>query len=230
MNISTSSAADELPALLCPEIPKFTVTITPDAIEQRKFAIECAQEIVSVASLKEREDALAAASMIKSVLKRMEDTRTTVKAPVLAATKEIDGKAKAFSDGLKVEQARVERLLNDYQLKCNLAAEELRAAEMKEMAEQAKAAVKQDDFEKLRELATREAEINQPTRVEGARMRQFLDYDVIDILALANAHPEFVKIEPRRSILLAFINTPGFVSLDGVSTRMVAKLDAKADL
>ncbi len=228
MSIDTLATTDEPLALSCPPIGKFVVTITEDALEQRKFALECLGEIVSVQSIKDRDDALAALSVAKSILKRMEDTRTAVKAPVLAATKEIDGKAKAFSDGIKVDQARVERLLNDWQAKANAVAEELRLAELADLAKQNAAAG--DNLNVLRANAEREAELQQPTRVDGARHTEYFEYDILPggLMELAQQRPDLVTIEPKRREILAAISQGAL--LPGLRVYRATKLHAKASL
>lgn len=214
--------------LKAPELGKYVVTITDAALMERKAAIETSQEIVKVDSPTERSDALAAVSMVKGLLKALEKTREEIKRPVLDAGQAIDRAAKSYSDALKIEQARVERLLNDYQAKCNAAAEALRREELAALAKENEAASAANDIDKLRENAARAAEISQRMKVEGAMMKQGLEYDILNALEAATAHPELFTIEPKRRELLAFINTPGFVSMPGVSTRLQVKVHAKA--
>lgn len=226
--IATDPAPETQVVLKAPQLPVYRVEITEEALASRKDAIELSQSIVSVSSATERSDALAAVSLVKGLLKALEKTREEIKRPVLDAGQAIDKAAKGFADALKIEQARVEKLLNEYQAKCNAAAEELRRQEMAEIAKQNAEAAQANDIDKLRENARREAEINQPIKVEGAMMKQFLDFDVIDYKEAFMANPMLFRIEPKRAEILAKINAPGFVSMPGVSTRLQVKLHAKA--
>lgn len=226
--IATDPAPENTVVLVAPELPKYVVTITDAALMERKGALETTAEITQVTSPSERSDALAAVSLTKGLLKALEKTREEIKRPVLDAGQAIDRAAKSYADALKIEQNRVEKLLNEYQAKCNERAEELRRQEMAEIAKQNAEAAQANDIERLRENAERAAEINQPTRVEGAMMKQGLEYDILNALEAATAHPELFTIEPKRRELLAFVNAPGFVSMPGISTRLAVKLHAKA--
>lgn len=203
--------------------PAPAVTIDPDAITQKQDCIEMAQSIVSVASQSEQTDAVAAASMIKGLLKRMEATRVEVKKPALEACQTIDRIAKGYCDTLNQELKRLEKLAADYQAECDRIANELKAQELMDMAQD-------EDMSEdaVRDRTERRIELAQPLRVEGASVRHGLDYEILDIAALAAARPDLVKIEPRRRELLAYINIPNVPALPGVRTFSQTILHAKA--
>jgi len=224
MNLTTLSAADELPALIVPQIGRFEVTITEQALMARKDAIELSQSIVSVESIKERDDAIAALSLVKGLLKSLEATRTEVKRPVIDAGNAIDKAAKSYADALKIEQVRVEKLTNAYQLKCNQAAAELRDAELKEIAQQNQGA----DIDTLRANAERQIELCQKVTVEGAMTKEYFEYDILPggLMELAQQRPDLVSLEPRRREILAAISNGALIP--GLRVYKTVKVMAKA--
>lgn len=228
MSLIASTPAAEEPAMIVPQIPAYKIELTEGSLLERKATVEVLQDIVKVETAKDREEAIAALGLAKGMLKKFVASKDELKEPALRICQKIDRLAKDYQDTVKVELARVEALTNAYQAKCNAAAEELRRQEMAEIAKQNAKAAQANDMEKLRENAAREAEINQPIKVEGAMMKQGLEYDILNALEAATAHPELFTIEPKRRELLAFINAPGFVSMPGVSTRLQVKVHAKA--
>lgn len=230
---SLKQASDTLESLslVVPELPKFTVTITDDALAKRKDAIELAQDIVQVTTITERDDALAAASLIKGLEKQMEETYEIVKKPVRVAGQAIDKAKREYLEGLQAERARIERMANEFQQAANRRAEALRQEELREMQAQAAQGISEDE---MRQQAARAAELNQKPQVAGTMMREFLDYDILDLDALyahaKHLNLDLVKLEPSRSAILAYINTPGFVSAPGLATRLATKLHAKASV
>lgn len=229
MSLIASDPAPETQVVLkAPQLPVYRVEITEEALASRKDAIELSQSIVSVSSVTERSDALAAVSLVKGLLKALEKTREEIKRPVLDAGHAIDKAAKGFADALKIEQSRVEKLLNEYQSQCNAAAEELRRQEMADIAQENAKAAQANDIEKLRENAQREAELNQKTVIPDAIHKQFFDYDILPggLMELAQQRPDLVSIEPRRREILAAISNGAL--LPGLRVYKRTTLNAKA--
>lgn len=225
--IATDPAPENTVVLVAPELPKYVVTITDAALMERKGALETTAEITQVTSPSERSDALAAVSLTKGLLKALEKTREEIKRPVLDAGQAIDRAAKSYADALKIEQNRVEKLLNDYQRECNERTEELRRQEMAEIAKANAEAAKVNDIDKLRENAAREAELNQKIKVDDAIHRQFFDYDILPggLLELAIARPDLVTLEPKRRDILAAISNGAL--LPGLRVYKRTTLNAK---
>jgi hypothetical protein len=199
------------------------VRIGPDAIMQKQTAIEYAQEIVAVGSPAQNQDCVAAMSIIKGLLDKMEETRSTVKRPALDACQTIDRIAKGYTDTLATEYKRLQKLsgafVQEQQDRINAEA----AAEIADMASD------QDMSEEaIRARTVRTIELRQPVKVEGAQVRSGLEYEIMDALALATARPDLVTIEPKRRDLLAYINIPNMPALPGVRTFSQTILHAKA--
>lgn len=228
MSLIASTPAAEEPAMIVPQIPAYKIELTEGSLMERKATIEVLQDIVKVETAKDREEAIAALGLAKGMLKKFVASKDELKEPALRICQKIDKLAKDYQDTVKVELARVESLTNDYQAKCNVAAEALRREEMAAIKHENAIAAAQNNIERLRENAMREAELNQPVKVEGAMMKQFLDFDVIDYKEAFLANPSLFRIEPKRAEILAKINAPGFVSMPGVSTRLQVKVHAKA--
>lgn len=204
---------------------KFCVTLSTDALTKKRDAIELAQSVVSVTTPAELQDAVAAASILKGIIKAMESTRVEVKKPVLEAGRQIDDLAKGFSDTLNVELKRVERLAGNYQAECNRKAEEIRRQELADM-EAARRVDPSIEAERLR--AERTIEISQKPTVAGASVRQMMDYEILDPRALYAARPDLFDLVPKRSLILATISIPNQPALPGLRTFPVTKVQAKA--
>jgi hypothetical protein len=200
-----------------------TVDIALDALNAKRAAIEIGQEIISVSTKQEQDDALAAASLLKGLEKRMEATRVEVKKPALEACRRIDSIAEGYVGTIRTERQRLEGLAGTFQAKIEQAADELKAQELLDMA--ASTDMSEDA---MRTRASRLAEISQPIRVAGATHRSFTDYKVEDALALANARPDLVTIEVKRRELLAYLSIPNVAALAGISTFQNQTLHAKA--
>lgn len=136
-------------------LSSFSVTISPDALAQKKDALALAAEVTAVASVSEQQNAIAAASMMKSLVKGMEKTRKEVKEPVLDAGRKIDATAAGYSKELEAEIARVEKLAADFQREENRKAEALRRAEEEKQREEQRLAEEErrKEAEALRKIA-----------------------------------------------------------------------------
>lgn len=102
------------------------ITIAPDAEQQKADALALARTITTVSTVAEQHDAIAAASLVKSLVKGMEDSRAQVKRPVLDAGAAIDTAAKRYSKELSAELLRLESLAGDFQRRVLREAEERR--------------------------------------------------------------------------------------------------------
>lgn len=203
---------------------RITVDIAPDALTAKRAGIELAQEIVSVSNAQEQADCLAAAGLLKGLEKRMEVTRVEVKKPALEACRRIDSIAEGYVGTIRGERQRLEALAGAYQAKAEQAANELVAAELADMA-----ASPDQSHEAMIDRAERRMELAQVIpKPAGAKSRTFTDYEVLDILALANARPDLVKIEVRRLDLLTYLSVPNQPALPGIKTFPHTTINAKA--
>lgn len=108
----------------------FTVAITQEAQTQKDDALALAKAVTIVTTAEQQQDAIAVASIMKSLVKGVEATRVEVKKPALEAGRLIDDIAKRYSDELEKEVKRVEGLAATYQAEQNRIATAARQAEI----------------------------------------------------------------------------------------------------
>ncbi len=198
-------------------------TLSPDALTIKRNAVELAQSIVTVSNAQEQQDCIAAASLIKGVLKRIEAAYRAAKAEPLKKCQTLDALNRGLTGTIQAELDRIEDLAGAYQGKVEQAADELKAQELLDMA--ASTDMSEDA---MRARANRLVEISQPIKVTGAQFKSFTDYTVEDALALANARPDLVTIEVKRRELLAYLSIPNVAALPGISIFTNQTLHAKA--
>lgn len=197
---------------------------TESALSQKRAAIETAQEITAVDSPESLADAVAAMSIIKDLVKKMEATRVQLKEPFLTAGKTIDAVAKGYSDTLEQECKRVQKLTNAYQT----ALEAARQAENDRLlAEQRAAQENPDTTDSMRERVMLANQLMAKPVVAGARTSQDIQIEVTDALALAVAMPGMVRIEPRLAELKGWFRQPNAKDIPGVRVTYGVKVDAR---
>jgi hypothetical protein len=142
-------------ALQTTELASFAVTIVPEAIAAKANALTLATQIKTVANAEQQRDAIAAASLMKGLLRDVEKAREEVKKPVLDAVRKIDAAAKSYAAELDAEVKRVERLASEYQAEQNRIAAALKAEEERKAREarEAEEAERRREAEALRKLA-----------------------------------------------------------------------------
>ncbi len=131
----------------------FAVTIVPAAQQAKADAIALAKSISTVTTTTEQANAIAAASLMKGLLRDVEKARVSVKAPVLDAERKIDAVAKAFATDLDAEVKRVERLAADFQKEEDRKAAAIRAEE--ERRQQAQRDAEETERQKEKEALAR---------------------------------------------------------------------------
>lgn len=204
----------------------YSVEIAADAWAQRKDAMEMGNSIVAVADDTQLNDCIAAASMIHALVKGIDAAHKEVKAPILAATKELDGTRRAFNDALELEKSRLDRLATNYVTLRDKAAREARDAELALIAQETKEEATGGSVERLQELAQRRNELTVKPTVGGARVQETWEYEVLDITALFTARPDLVEVSPKRSFVLAAIQ--GGINIPGLRVFQETKVRAKA--
>lgn len=244
-------------ALIITGLQAIDTTVSAEAEQRKADALELAATIKTVATKEEQQDAITAAGILKGLIAGMEKTRKEVKQPILDAGRNVDDIAKLYSGTLERELRRVEGLASDWQRienkrldaireeqeRINREAEEAANAERKAyLAIIAKAAT-DEAREAAQKAADDAAEANAEAararqmaiteipsaKAEGARVKVALDYEVLNIKALADARPDLVTIEPKRAMLLAAIQIPG-ATLPGIRVFESTKVQAKAVL
>lgn len=166
------------------------ITIAPDAEQQKTDALALARTITTVSTTAEQHDAIAAASLVKSLVKGMEDSRSQVKRPVLDAGAAIDTAAKRYSKELSAELLRLESLAGDFQRRVLREAEE-RRREVEQQQRKEREASMRDRESATRYLADKEA-AHRAQRVEDLQRIAAATTDEArnDAQQLADEHAE----------------------------------------
>lgn len=165
MNISEvfspQKATSHEPALALVGFKDFSVEVSKDAEQRKHDALELAATIKQVTNAREQQDAIAAASLIKGLLKQCEEARVAIKKPVLAATREIDDQSKLFCGTLIRDRDRLEAMMNAFQEQENKRLEAIRQEQERLNREAAEAAeaerrayVKMMEAERLKSQST----------------------------------------------------------------------------
>jgi hypothetical protein len=91
------------------------IDIAPDAISQRDSTISFSQLHTDIDTQADLAEAIESIRELRAIQKATEDSRTSVKKPVLELGKAIDAKAKEFIGPVEAEMARVNGLVTAYQ-------------------------------------------------------------------------------------------------------------------
>lgn len=133
------------------------VSLAPSAVAQRDAAVTSASFVDLVETPEQLAEAVEAIRQLRDLEKSAESSRVQVKAPVLAAQRAIDERAREFTAPIVAERARIDGLVNAYNRRM---AEAARRAEQerREAIERAR----REEEERIRQLreqqAAREAE------------------------------------------------------------------------
>lgn len=115
---------------------------TKEEVQAKLVAVKA---ITSITTHEEAEAAVKTAKELDVIFKKVEDVRTTLKAPFLAAGKVIDARAKMATDGVESELNRVKALLLKFR--------EAKQAEDARKAAEAEAARKAEEQKAINETA-----------------------------------------------------------------------------
>ncbi len=204
-------------------------SVPADSETARNELLSRARENTTITTSAEQNSAVECARHIRAALKDVEDTRTTLKKPLLDAGRQVDALAKDFVAPLTSELNRIERLVTNFQQ-----AEQRRVAE-----EEAKRRAEIERLERERvarevaarkaaEAITNEAELAAAIKVEeearaaaeqqqaviraplpeaamagGTSTRKVMRWEVTDLRALYAARPELCTIEAKASAINA---------------------------
>ncbi len=203
--------------------------IPPDSEAARNELVSRAREHVTIRTSAEQNSAVEAARSIRTALRDVEDTRTTIKKPLLEAGRQIDGLAKDFVGPLTAELTRLETLVTDFQQaeqRRVAEAERVRAAEIARLETERLA--REEEARKAAATMTTEAQLAEAIAAEaaerevaaqrqavivaplpaaiksgGAATRQVMCYEVTDICALYAARPELCTLVAKASAIRA---------------------------
>jgi len=208
-----------------------TVDIQPAAYEARRIALAAAKvcrEVRDAESVRAAADALVA---VKALLKKIEDSRTTINAPILAAQRAVNNACKDFSADLELEAKRLNTLVGTYQ-----AAEQARAHAARLEAERQERLIREEQEKRERErlaaaragetrhlegdldeiaqeadaaaLEVRQAaaaKIEAAAAPTGVSVRKNWKFEVVDVRKLYAAHPDLCTIVPNNAAIRAII-------------------------
>lgn len=224
-------------ALIIRDDASLSASITPDAVAIKEQALAEGAVIFAVRNPDENAAATAAQAACCTVLKMVEDQRVALKKPILDYGRAIDGAANHFKHDLEMEEARIARLIGNYQteLSAQRRAEEakeqkkLHEIERRRQEELAKAAT-HDERDAIDARANEEAKAAKPPLVEVKAAGQVLpeDWEISNIREweLARSHPELVRsIEFDMRQVKAALTLLG--SLPGVTAKKVVKASVR---
>jgi hypothetical protein len=203
-----------------------------EALAMRDDALAFSRLLATVENDDQNAVAVKAMESLAFLIRGCEKARKEIKLPVVDLGRDIDAKAKEFTEPLKVEELRVARIVADFQqleLAKRRAAEAARNLELDSLEhakqEQLAKATSLEEHQTIREEYDQRAEVlpavMAPTRAEGQVLREEWDIQVTDIWALARTHPSCVKIEPRLLEIKYILNSGGKVT--GVTATRVVK-------
>lgn len=198
-------------SLMVRDDQKLAIQFTPEAHVMLTEALESGAMIVKVDSAIGQELAVDAQKSLAKIVKLVEDARKEVKAPVITFGRAIDDAAKKFVESAAKELTRISTLIGNFQqaeLAKQRSAEAAQKAELDKVEKAREEALAKADTIEQREAIREEfaqltAVIPTPTvspaRVEGQRIVEDWEFEVVNPQVLAAMHPGFVKIEPRKS-------------------------------
>lgn len=199
-----------------------------------------AVEIESVSDAISQAKAVEAQKALADCMKLIEDSRKSVKAPILDFGRKIDAVAKEFVANMSTEAMRIARLIGDFQaleLAKQRAAEAARNEELTRIEHERQAALaKASSFEEREaiherhqqeiEAAAAAAKVKQAPRVDGQRIQEDYEFEVTDLHLLAKMHPELVNIEPRRGAIREQLKLGR--QIVGIASRKVVNATVRA--
>ena len=185
------------------------ISFTDEAHNLLAEAIGLSAMVVKVDSAISQEIAVDAQKACRRVIKLVEDARKEVKAPVLAFGKAIDTAAAKFVELAEKEEMRIAKLNGNYQEALLAKARSEEAAKRKEL--EAIERQREEQLAKANTLVEREkiheehSQLQQalqapvaPVKAAGQSVEEVWCFEVTNPHLLANSHPQYVTIEPKR--------------------------------
>lgn len=222
-------------------IESTAIVLNESSIQKRDKLLAESSFIMSVSDAMDADAATAVLREITAQIKSCEESRVEIGKPVLEITKKINGAAKDFSFKLEAEKARLSRIIGAYQQAerekaekaQREAAEEARriadeqakkifAAEIEHGADSSEAQKAQEEaVNKVAEARVAVANVA-PVQPAGTAVKKTWKFTVLDIKALAEAHPELVIVTPNTAAINAILkhnqSIPGLKVWQDVTT------------
>ena len=170
-----------------------TLDLTAEAHLLKASALKESQQIVVVNDSESQQMAVTTLSNLKGILKKLESSRTEIKAPVLDLGKRIDAKAREFALELSAEESRLHNLIQThYRAEKEKADADRRMAEAMERKRREKAEAEARAIEQERRRLEQEAN-NAKTAAEYDRRKaeaERLAAEAEKVRAAAEAAPK----------------------------------------
>lgn len=157
-----------------------SIQIVPAAFTMRQDVLDDSATIIAVTTPANQKAAVDAARAIASLIKAVETSRKEAKAPVLDLGQRIDATAKEFIKDVLAEEARLKRLLTDYEIEQRrLAMEAERKRQEEERRRQAEEAARMAEIRHREETARRDAMMaeTEAQRIAAERARACAEFD-----------------------------------------------------
>ena len=226
----------------------YSLTITPEAEQQKKVLLELSRAVTCV---RDNDESGAASFRMRSLAAMriaVDKSRKEIKEPVIRIGKLIDATAKNFLDELEDEEDRIRKLIGDHanevaRLAAIKAEEERIAFEAARAARQAAdaaadaaeasgriadmIAAKKAEKQRQDTLAARmdaSSELAATKIAQGVRFTW--DFEVPDIATVGASRPDLVKMEINRSAVLAWFRQLEAADVDVKAAAMAAGIEA----
>ena len=228
--------------IISPNINETQITIEPSSIAARDSLIERALQVSQIADSREADNAAAILKELNNMLKITEQTRKSVKEPVLALGKRIDATAKEFTADLEKAKSKISTLIVNYNLEVErkkkeeeerIRREQEEAQRKLEEAQSKKSDSSFEDFlkgENSVEQAKEEVErANALTphftgaKASGTTTYKVKTFEIEDEEALHKAHPELFS--PDHVKIRAYIKIlPENAKVEGLKITIETKV------
>lgn len=234
--------------VITPSLGSAEITTAAGARRQRDELLTRSSTVTAVKDRIDADDATNVLRDLKAFTVFIETARVAAKAPVLDVGRKIDALAKELADKATAEAGRISKVLGAFEAEERRKAEEARyQAELEarriaeeaqrqavkaraiatdaEAADRASDAVLEKAAEKVVAIRQQAAAVN--TRQAGTQVREDVVFEVTDIRALFQAHPELVNLEPNGTAIRAILRANPNLQVPGLRHWREAKLNVR---
>lgn len=226
------------------------ITAADEARAQRDDLLTQAASVTTVADRIDADSATAVLRELKAYAARIEEARSRAKAPALEIGRKIDALAKELVAAVTTEAGRIAKVVGAYELEEKRKADEARyaaEAEARRIAQEAERAAAKARAAAPDALAAdraadaiaekavaqvvavrQQAATVAPARQTGTQVREDVCFEVTDIRALYQAHPELVTLEPNGTAIRAILRANPNLQVPGLRHWREAKLSVRS--
>lgn len=167
-----------------------TITVLPSAIEERDKLLARARLFQRVTSEASQRTGTEIATLLRRLSGDAEKARVEVKAPVIAAERQIDEAARAYRDPILVEIERIEKSLTAF-----VREQRAKAAEDERKAREAARAAQEEADRKAKEIQA-SAQKSAASTPDPVRAQQALDLGTLQARAVVASAAAPVPVKP----------------------------------